>query len=57
MTDYYNKYIKYKTKYINLKNGYQLGGTFNYSVIYVFNKLNQIIEQISYNKYDKKFIF
>ena len=54
MTDYYNKYLKYKTQYINLKNGYQLGGTQNYSHIYVFNKLNQIIEQISHNEYNNK---
>jgi hypothetical protein len=54
MTDYYKKYLKYKTKYLNLKNGYQLGGAYNYSNIYVFNKLNQIIEEISYDKYDKK---
>jgi hypothetical protein len=54
MTDYYKKYLKYKTKYLNLKNGYQLGGAHNYSNIYVFNKLNQIIEEISYDKYDKK---
>ena len=50
MTDSYKKYLKYKTKYLNLKNGYQLGGAHNYSNIYVFNKLNQIIEKISYDK-------
>ena len=54
MTDYYNKYKIYKTEYLNLKNGYQLGGTRNYSVIYVLNKFNSIIEAIPYNYYDKK---
>ena len=43
-------YNEYKQKYIDLKN--QIGGTI-YSYIYVFNKLKNIIESISYADFNK----
>jgi hypothetical protein len=58
MNDYYIKYQKYKSKYLELKNTEnQVGGVHSYSNLYVLNKLNNIIERIPYKTFDKKFIF
>jgi hypothetical protein len=48
--DNYQKYIKYKQKYLQLKN-IQAGG--KYSMIYVFNKLKNIIEKIPYDDFNE----
>lgn len=48
--DYKEKYIKYKRKYLELKYN-QNGGS--YSNIYVFNRLNNIIDQIAFKDYDE----
>ena len=54
-TNYYEKYLKYKQKYLYLQNNIQNGGiSQSYSRIYVYNKLNNVIERINYNKYDNK---
>ena len=47
-TNYYEKYLKYKSKYVNLKN--QLGGD---DPIYPVYKLN---EEIIYDSLDNKYI-
>jgi len=50
---YKNNYIKYKIKYLDIKNNLlQNGG--GYSNIYVYNKLKNIIERINFNNYDNK---
>lgn len=52
-SDNYNNYIKYKIKYINLKNHIlQNGG--EYSNMFVYNKLKNIIENIPVNFFDNK---
>lgn len=56
MTDFYNKYLKYKQKYINLKN--MIGGgidatyTENENIITLKYKLNEIDNEIKYEKKD-----
>jgi len=55
MNDYYIKYQKYKSKYLELKNiENQVGGVHSYSNLYVLNKLNNIIERIPYKTFDEK---
>ena len=63
------KYIKYKTKYLELKNDISIQfssnddndsnfpiqtGGYNFSEIVVFNKLSNIVETIYFSKYDEK---
>ena len=51
--DSFNNYIKYKIKYINLKN-YILQNGGKYSNMFVYNKLKNIIENIPVNFFDNK---
>jgi hypothetical protein len=54
--NYYDKYLKYKKKYLELDkihNENQSGG-YAYSRVYVLNKLSKVIEQIPFDKFDSK---
>ena len=35
MTDYYNKYLTYKTKYLELKNNDMVGGDKNNKILFI----------------------
>jgi hypothetical protein len=49
----HKKYLKYKIKYLwNLIKNNQKGGS--YSNVYAFNKLNNIIERLSYKLFNDK---
>ena len=51
--DYYHKYLKYKTKYLKyIQTGGKKQG--NYSNVYVFDKLNNIIKKIAYAEFNNK---
>lgn len=52
--DIENKYLKYKVKYLEFKNNQEGGEEFSYSKVYVFNKLNNIIDRIPYKIFDNK---
>ena len=49
--NFHEKYLKYKIKYLKLKNN-KKGGS--YSNVYVFNKLTNIIDRIPYKLFDNK---
>jgi hypothetical protein len=50
--DYKNKYIKYKTKYLELKNNNLIGGSKHFNIDYI----NNIIEDLKIKGYNKNMI-
>ena len=50
--DYKNKYIKYKTKYLELKNNNLIGGSKHFNIDYI----NNIIEDLKIKSYNKNMI-
>ena len=43
---YYDKYLKYKTKYLQLKNKYQFGGSYSTAEKYFYSQIKKNYEQI-----------